>query len=74
MARIYPTSHFLTITQGAFLKALGFGALAPTVLPLVLAIPLLLALSVVALPSQESCARRWQHVHVGHQGALESDP
>jgi ribosome-dependent ATPase len=53
LARIYPTSHFLTITQGSFLKALGFGALAPSFLPLLLAIPLLLLLSVVALPAQE---------------------
>jgi ribosome-dependent ATPase len=53
IARIYPTSHFLTITQGSFLKALGFAALLPSFLPLLLAIPLLLVLSVLALPAQE---------------------
>ena len=54
ISRVYPTTHFLTITQGTFLKGLGFGALAGAFLPLLLAIPVLLGLSVLCLRPQES--------------------
>jgi ribosome-dependent ATPase len=54
ISRIYPTTHFLTITQGTFLKGLGFGQLAAAFVPLALAIPVLLGLSVLCLRPQES--------------------
>ncbi|MEX1315976.1 MAG: ribosome-associated ATPase/putative transporter RbbA [Synechococcaceae cyanobacterium] len=53
ISRVYPTTHFLTITQGTFLKGLGFDALAAAFLPLLLAIPVLLGLSVLCLRPQE---------------------
>lgn len=54
ISRVYPTTHFLTITQGTFLKGLGFDALAGAFLPLLLAIPVLLGLSVLCLRPQEA--------------------
>jgi ribosome-dependent ATPase len=54
ISRVYPTTHFLTITQGTFLKGLGFTHLAAAFLPLALAIPVLLGLSVLCLRPQEN--------------------
>jgi ribosome-dependent ATPase len=54
ISRVYPTTHFLTITQGTFLKGLGFGDLAGAFLPLLLAIPVLMGLSVLCLRPQEA--------------------
>ncbi|MCY1337029.1 Ribosome-associated ATPase [compost metagenome] len=53
IGEIYPTAHFLVISRGAFSKALGFADLWGYYLPLLLAIPLLLALSVRFLKKQE---------------------
>lgn len=53
VGEIFPTTHFLTISRGTFTKALGFAELGPSLLPLVLAIPVILILSVVLLNKQE---------------------
>jgi ribosome-dependent ATPase len=54
IGRIYPTSHFLTISRGTFAKALQFGDLQSSFLPLLLAIPILIGLCVVLLKKQEN--------------------
>jgi ribosome-dependent ATPase len=52
IGRIYPMTYFLTITRGAFSKALGFSDLAAAYVPLLIAIPVLLGLSAVFLKKQ----------------------
>jgi len=54
IARIYPASHFLTISRGVFNKALGFSTLQTSFWPLLLAVPVILGLSIVLLKKQES--------------------
>ncbi|MCB8836472.1 ribosome-associated ATPase/putative transporter RbbA [Aurantimonas sp. VKM B-3413] len=49
---INPASHFVTVSRGAFSKALGFGDLAASLLSLLAAGPVLLALSVFFLRKQ----------------------
>jgi ribosome-dependent ATPase len=53
IGQVFPTTHYMTITRGTFSKALGFGDLGGSLLPLLPAAPLLLALSVLLLPKQE---------------------
>lgn len=52
IGEIYPTSHFLIISRGAFSKALGFHDLWPSLIPLMLATPVLLGLGVLFLKKQ----------------------
>ncbi len=54
IGQIYPTSHFVVISRGAFSKALGFADLAAYFVPLLLTIPLLTLLSAVLLKKQEA--------------------
>lgn len=54
IGRIYPTAYYLTITRGVFAKGLGFTDLWIFFLPLLLAGPLLLGLSVILLKKQAS--------------------
>ena len=54
IGHIYPTSHFVVISRGAFSKALGFAELATYFLPLLLTIPLLTLLSAMLLKKQEA--------------------
>jgi ribosome-dependent ATPase len=54
IGRVYPTSHFLTISRGTFAKALDFGDLSSSFLPLVLAIPVLIGLCAILLKKQET--------------------
>jgi ribosome-dependent ATPase len=54
IGRIYPTSHFLTISRGTFGKALDFGDLQSAFVPLLLAIPILIGLCAVLLKKQET--------------------
>jgi ribosome-dependent ATPase len=54
MGRIYPTSHFLTISRGTFAKALDFGDLPFSFLPLLIAIPILIGLCAALLKKQET--------------------
>jgi len=49
---IYPTSHFMTITRGTFSKALGFSDLSASFLPLLIAVPVTLALGILLLKKQ----------------------
>ncbi|MDA8494396.1 ribosome-associated ATPase/putative transporter RbbA [Kluyvera georgiana] len=53
IGQIYPTSHFLTIARGTFSKALGLGDLWGSFIPLLIAVPLVLGLSVWLLKKQE---------------------
>ena len=49
----FPATHFLTICRGTFSKALGFAELQSSLLPLALAIPVIVGLSVLLLKKQE---------------------
>jgi len=53
VGEIFPTTHFITLCRGTFSKALGFAELGSSLLPLALAIPVILGLSVVLLKKQE---------------------
>ena len=54
IGRVYPASHFLTISRGVFNKALGFPTLHTSFWPLLLAVPVILGLSIVLLKKQET--------------------
>ncbi|MGL4859359.1 MAG: ribosome-associated ATPase/putative transporter RbbA [Enterobacteriaceae bacterium] len=54
VGNIYPTSYFLTIARGTFSKALGMADLYAAFIPLLVAIPLVLGLSVLLLKKQEA--------------------
>lgn len=54
IGRIYPTSHFITICQGVFNKALGFKDLFHPFMALGVSIPILTAISWMLLKKQES--------------------
>tara|TARA_R110001592_G_scaffold89644_3_gene263504 strand:+ start:14067 stop:16802 length:2736 start_codon:yes stop_codon:yes gene_type:complete len=54
IGQIYPTSHFLIISRGVFSKALGFGELYGYFIPLLITIPVLLALCTSLLKKQEA--------------------
>jgi len=54
IGRIYPATYFMTIARGTFSKALDFHDLQGAFLPLLIAIPALLALGVVLLRKQET--------------------
>ncbi|HIE9635021.1 TPA: ribosome-associated ATPase/putative transporter RbbA [Klebsiella pneumoniae] len=53
IGQIYPTSHFLTIARGTFSKALNISDLWGSFIPLLIAVPLVLGLSVLMLKKQE---------------------
>lgn len=50
---IYPTSHMLTITRGVFSKALGLSDLYALFMPLLIAVPTIMGLSIFLLKNQE---------------------
>ncbi|HBP41069.1 MAG: ribosome-associated ATPase/putative transporter RbbA [Vreelandella alkaliphila] len=50
---IYPTSYMLTITRGVFSKALGLGDLYTLFVPLLIAVPTIMGLSIFLLKNQE---------------------
>ena len=52
IGKIYPATHFVTISRGVFSKALGFADLASSFLPLLIAVPVLMALAIVLLKKQ----------------------
>ena len=54
IGQLYPTTHYLTIARGTFSKALGFSDLGMSFIPLLLAVPVLLGLSVALLKKQEA--------------------
>ena len=53
IGEIYPTSHFLTIARGTFSKALDLTDLWQLFIPLAVAIPVVIGLSVLLLKKQE---------------------
>jgi len=53
VGEIFPSTHFVTICRGTFSKALGFAELSSPLLSLAIAIPVILALSVLLLKKQE---------------------
>lgn len=53
IGQIYPTSHFLTIARGTFSKTLNLTDLWGSFIPLLIAVPLVLGLSVWLLKKQE---------------------
>ncbi|MCE9885441.1 ribosome-associated ATPase/putative transporter RbbA [Obesumbacterium proteus] len=53
IGNIYPTSHFLTITRGTFSKALNLFDLQASFIPLLIAVPVVIGLSVLLLKKQE---------------------
>ena len=54
IGEVFPATHFITISRGAFSKGLGFGDLYTAFIPLALAIPVLIAVSALLLKKQES--------------------
>lgn len=54
IGRVYPTTYFLIICRGAFSKQLGMADLFASYIPLLIAIPVLVGLSVALLKKQES--------------------
>jgi ribosome-dependent ATPase len=52
VGRIFPTTYFVTIARGTFSKGLGLGDLSEAFLPLLIAVPVLLALSTALLKKQ----------------------
>lgn len=52
IGEIYPASHFVTITRGAFSKGLGFTDLANSFIPLLIAMPVLLGSAAALLDKQ----------------------
>ncbi|HSH47726.1 MAG TPA: ribosome-associated ATPase/putative transporter RbbA, partial [Halomonas sp.] len=53
VGHVYPTAHFLIISRGVFAKALGMADLYAYLVPLLLAIPVLLLISIAGLRQQE---------------------
>jgi ribosome-dependent ATPase len=53
IGRIYPASHFLTISRGVFSKALSFGDLSASFFPLFLSAPFILWVAIFLLKKQE---------------------
>ncbi len=54
IGRVYPTTHYLTISRGIFSKALAFSDLRASFVPLLIAVPVLLGLCVALLKKQET--------------------
>jgi ribosome-dependent ATPase len=54
IGRVYPTTHFLTISRGTYSKALGFADLSGSFLPLFVAVPVLVGLAAAFLRKQET--------------------
>jgi len=54
IGNIYPTAYYITISRGTFSKALGFAGLHGAFMPLLIAIPVLVGLSVLFLRKQET--------------------
>jgi ribosome-dependent ATPase len=52
IGEIYPTTYFMVISRGAFSKALDFAGLAPSLVPILIAIPVLLGLATAFLKKQ----------------------
>jgi ribosome-dependent ATPase len=53
LSKIYPATYFMTISRGVFSKALGVRELYPSLLPLVVTAPVLLAIGATLMKKQE---------------------
>jgi len=53
IGEVFPTSHFVTISRGVFAKALDFGDLAGSFAPMLLLVPVLVALGAFFVRKQE---------------------
>ncbi len=49
---VYPTTHFITIARGVFSKALGFGELGSSFIPLLVEVPILLGIGALLVRKQ----------------------
>ena len=54
IGRIYPATHFLTISRGVFSKALNLTDLLPSFWPLLAAVPVILGLAIMLLKKQDA--------------------
>jgi len=54
IGRVYPATHFLTISRGVFSKALGLNDLMHSFWPLLAAAPVILGLAILLLKKQEA--------------------
>ncbi len=54
IGRVYPATHFLTISRGVFSKALGLNDLMHSFWPLLAAVPVILGLAIMLLKKQEA--------------------
>jgi len=54
IGRIYPATHFLTISRGVFSKGLDLTSLGASFWPLLAAVPVILGLAIVLLKKQEA--------------------
>jgi ribosome-dependent ATPase len=54
IGRIYPTTYFLLISRGTFSKALDFGDLSVSFVPLLIAAPVLIGVCAALLKKQEA--------------------
>ena len=54
IGNIYPTTHMLTISRGVFSKALGFADLQSAFIPMLIAGPVILVLTIALLKKQEA--------------------
>ena len=54
VGRIFPATHFLTISRGVFSKALDLGSLLPSFWPLLIAAPVIVGSAILLLRKQES--------------------
>ncbi|AHB48068.1 multidrug ABC transporter ATP-binding protein [Hyphomicrobium nitrativorans NL23] len=54
IAKLYPTTYFMTISRGVFSKGLGFAELTSSLVPLALTVPVLIAIGTLLLKKQES--------------------
>ena len=53
IGRVYPATHFLTISRGVFSKALDISSLGSSFWPLLATVPMILGLAIVLLKKQE---------------------
>ena len=53
IGKVFPTTHFVTISRGTFSKGLEFNDLQASFIPLLIAIPVLIGLATVLLKKQE---------------------
>ena len=53
IGEIYPATHMINISRGAFNKALGFADLYPSMFPMLLAVPLIIGTAIALLRKQD---------------------